>query len=363
MSPREAAEQVHRRLSADPRWTGSDRLPSVDRLVDAVTAMFETWPIAGDARLEQLQTLIEPGLHAALAGPPAGRPVLAVDNSTDQFTVRVQEIADCDQAYLIIAHPGFFPYLSLIVRAVAACLPSDFLQRPYDLDDLRALIDARIQTDPERTIFSFAEAAVVVAIDGSVERVGSFPVDPEWLPMTKVLWDATDLFVLGHEYAHFELGHDGPPRPAIDRLGAAHASDPYHFELQADELGLSISAWALHGLGVPLQHASLGSWMAFTAMSALDLATAILDRGSRRDGEAVFHEREQRRSLDDYPSGRVRRATIHDLMKGNARGHDEVLGQLWGGCGVAFDRLMDYLAAHAESVAATGVRSNRSRRT
>ncbi|MDD9206357.1 hypothetical protein PU560_07735 [Georgenia sp. 10Sc9-8] len=167
--------------------------------------------------------------------------------------------------------------------------------------------------------------------------------------MARFLWDAADLFVLGHECAHFEMSHRGPPRPALTRLGAARAANCYGQELQADELGLSISSWSLHSSReADTAVSSLGAWMFFAAWEAYELSTAILAAGSRARGERDLAQRRAVKDLDAYPPLRERKAQLFRTVKASGAVDPAVLTRLWWCFDIALQYLLTYTAAHAE---------------
>jgi hypothetical protein len=278
--------------------------------------------------------------------------VVATLRRTPFFFARTMEFPEIEHAYLVLMHERFTHYTDLISRAVVATLPADVLHRPYEPKDVATYVDARVRAVPDRTIFSFADAAVSLALHRSDVRAGSLPVEPERRTATRFLWDATDLFVLGHECAHFEMSHRGPRRPALARLGAAHAADRYWQELQADELGLSLSSWSLHAsrkAGTAVS--SLGAWMFFASWEAYELSAAILAAGSRADGERALVQRRAVKDLDAYPPLHERKAQLFRTVKASGAADPTMLTQLWWSFDIALRLLLEYTAAHAEVMA------------
>lgn len=350
VTPEQAARGVLDRLRADPAWAG--QLPSEQEAITGLTTLFSGWRDGVDPRLRTLVAQLERALPVALGGPPAGRPVVATLRQTPFFFARTMVFPEIEHAYLVLMHERFTHYTDLISRAVVATLPADVLHRPYEPAEVAAFVDARVRAAPDRTIYSFAEAAVSLALQGSDVRAGSLPVEPERRVMASFLWDATDLFVLGHECAHFEMSHRGPRRPALVRLGATHAVDRYWQELQADELGLSLSSWSLHesreaGTAV----SSLGAWIFFTAWEAYELSAAILAAGSRAQGERDLAQRRAVKDLDAYPSLHERKAQLFRTVKASGAADPVMLIRLWWGFDIALQYLLDYTAAHAEVMA------------
>lgn len=347
VTPEQAAQGILDRLRADPAWAG--QVPTEEEAVAGLTALFSGWRDGVDPRLGGLLEQLEQALPVALAGPPAGRPVVATLRRTPFFFARTMEFPEIEHAYLVLMHEKFTHYTDLISRAVVATLPADVLHRPYEPEEVAAFVDARVRAVPDRTIYSFAEAAVSLALHRSDVRAGSLPVEPERRTMTRFLWDATDLFVLGHECAHFEMSHRGPRRAALTRLGATHAVDRYSQELQADELGLSLSSWSLQAsrdAGTAVS--SLGAWMFFTAWEAYELSAAILAAGSRDQGERDLAQHRGVTDPDAYPPLHVRKAQLFRTVRASGVADPAVLTRLWWSFDVALQYLLDYTAAHAE---------------
>lgn len=350
VTPEDAARGVLDRLRADPAWAGA--VPTEEEAVAGLTELFSGWSDGVDPRLRTLLGHLEQALPVALGGPPAGRPVVATLRRTPFFFARTVEFPEIEHAYLVLMHERFTHYTDLISRAVVASLPADVLHRPYEPEDVAAFVDARVRAVPDGTIYSFAEAAVSLALHRSDVRAGSLPVERERRVMTSFLWEATDLFVLGHECAHFEMSHRGPPRPALARLGAAHAVDRYWQELQADELGLSFASWSLHASReASTAVSSLGAWMFFAAWEAYELSAAILTAGSRAHGERDLAQRRAVRDLDAYPPLHERKARLFRTLKASGAADPAALTRLWWGFDIALQYLLDYTAAHAEVMA------------
>lgn len=309
-----------------------------------------------EARVRELQDVIEKALPKALGGPPAGRPVVRLVRSSKTFTAQYVEFDGIEGSYLISADEAFFGFLDLMARVFASSLPYDFHRRPVTADELRDHVMERVFETPKRTLFPFAEAAGYLAAEGHVKRVVPPTVDAEQTALRASLHIGAGLFALGHEYAHFELGHGGPPRPALDRLGAAHASTHPEAdttprkEFMADELGLSISAWAAEGQ-IATEQLSLGAWIVFTGMQAVRLATCVLAEGSRADGARRYEELERRVEADRYPALSTRKRELYRVLVGMGHCREDVLGPLWGGCEYVWDQMRPYVAHYAELLA------------
>jgi hypothetical protein len=348
--PEQAARGILSGLRNDPGW--ADQVPSEDDVVAGLTALFSGWQDGLDPRLRSLVEQIEAALPVALGGPPAGRPVVATLRSTPFFFARELEFPEIEHAYLVVMHERFTHYTDLISRAVASTVPADILYRSYDPDEVEDFVRARVRASPDRTVGAFADAALSLALNRNDVRARMLPVEPDRRIMTSFLWDAVDLFVLGHECAHFELSHYGPLRPALARLGAKHTRDRFWQELQADELGLSLSAWSLRtsraaGTGV----SSLGAWMYFAAWEGFELSAAILAAGTRAGGERDLARRRAVQDLDAYPPLHERKAQSLRTVEATGAADSATPSSRWASFDIALAHLLDHTAAEAEIAA------------
>lgn len=358
-----AAKEVLERLRQDDAWPDAS-LPTLEQLRASMAKATEVWSDGTHPWLSRLEELIVPALDVAFRGASAAQPVvrvLARDEATADGSMptppnlsnaRCVPLPGIEEAYLVLIDRGLLRYTSLAVRSLAACLPTDILNRRYEIGELSDFVNRRIEEDPERTVFSFAEATVEIAIAGTPMGAGSFPVTPERLNMTQALFYATDAFLLGHEIAHFELGHHSGPRPLHEALGALHTIDTYWREIQSDELGMSICAHALQrGRIAPMPHVTLGAWIFLTALRAMDLATRVYGASHLDEGLQAFEGYESN-NPGPYPTPMKRKQQLYDTL---ARSMDnpDVLTHLWMSFDVLEGPYLRYTANHADAMRPT----------
>lgn len=331
--PSEAALDMIARMSRDPAWSG--HVPTHAEASAGLAALFSRWGSAADARMEQLATTLRDALPDALGGDPAGLPVVAQLRRSPLFFPRNVEVAGVEHAYLVLMHERYPHYVALIARAVMALLPPDVLSAPPSPDEAAAFVARRVQEAPGPTVESFALAAVDLAVRRDDVRERGHPVDPERVAATRFVQDATDLFVLGHECAHFEMSHrGGPVRRAHQQLGFATTDARLFHELQADELGLSISAWGLRrSRGAPLALSSIGSWMFLAALEGYELAS----------GTAV-EPVDAARHLQGYPPVALRKDLLLQTLCRSGATDPSALTHLWAVFDVALAPALDHTA-------------------
>ncbi|GIG29807.1 hypothetical protein [Cellulomonas marina] len=346
------AEVMHR-LRADPAWDG--QLPTEEVLLERIRLDMAGEQPGRSPYLEGLVGELREGAVRALGGQPAGAPVVALLARTPFFFARTQEDTGVDDAYLVLLHHRFPLYLDLVARSIAAVVPIGwFVERP-SAHEMTWVIENRMHSEPDRTVRTFAEAAVSLAEMRTDVTGGSYPVAPERYAHFTLLLDAALMFVLGHEMAHYEMSHDGPPRPAVERLGFARAPTRAWQELQADELGASIAAWTLRtGRGIPLGVSMLGAWQFFLAWEAFDLSVHVLATGDAEAGFGRFFLEQENAGTDGaYPSISMRRSTLEATVARAAPG-DAGLEYFSRTFDLIRQRFLRDTAFHAEHMAAVG---------
>lgn len=351
VDPDAEARRLHAKLAADDAWARA--LPSLEDLARVQQHISRSARPGGSVWFDELMRALEKSLSPAFHDAAIGVPQVVLISRSSRIGTSSVLIKDVENGFAILVQESMPEFLNRTSRALASILPIDFGGRPYSEEEMAQVAFTNRQHDPMRSFGQFAEAAVYMASDGHTDRVEARSVEPERMPMVSHLWKTSELFMLGHEYAHFELGHHGSRTPALDALNAVHASTTRDQELQADELGLSLTSFAI--ADTPLEHVSMGAWAFLSSYMALELAVCTLVADSKADGLRRYQRLQARRSPDGHPSPLQRKAQLYHTLQQHAKG-SEVLRSMWSSADVALGALMDYVADYARSGVAEGLR-------
>jgi hypothetical protein len=283
-----------------------------------------------DQRLRELDVFLRTGFQRGLKVTWPGPILTYEDPSMKQLSAEVH-FPD-KRVPRVTLHPGWMPFAGVVANVLDAVLPPGFGERPIEREQVRAYAAEQIESAPRTTGDRFA-AAVIDAVRGSLEPSDLAAVGQgEETERARILRNAADAFVVGHEYAHIMLGHlSGEAPPGLTHFQIEHVpdTDRRRQERQADAASLMAVSWALDANGFPAAVASLGALVFFALQAGVEVARPrLIERGVAPAVDVA----------GVYPDVYQRMGSALDELERD--GKAEVTGSMWESAGAAMGLLL-----------------------
>lgn len=231
----------------------------------------------------------------------------------------------------MVFETGLFTMLHLIAKVIVQAAPvtqdDESLAFSFDIHEVRAHLDT-VPTTTQRLF----EVLVAYALTGQPAFARPYLLPQHQANLARVLADAAELFVVGHEYGHVVAGHleEGTQRTQI--LGGNPFQEivqNWASEFEADSIGLLLADMAMKLRGVDSSVSYIGSDLFLTCADLLGKAVSTIrsgdpDRGAISPTHPPAHLRRDR-----LRKNRSTRAACSSDAIGFARQVDDVANEMW----------------------------------
>ena len=192
---------------------------------------------------------------------------------------------------IIVFHEGLFTFVNLLVKVVAAAIPSDGSVEPATFYYAHDQVDRRIEDNPV-ILERFIDVLKSYLIEGRPHARGQYVLAQPNRTWCEILLQSAELFVLGHEYGHIIKGHfdqQGFQTPPAGSAPMAEILLSYAQEFEADEMGAILAAMAMKQRRFDLACGYCGADFFCTAADIVMRALGVLQRGTEDVPESETH--------------------------------------------------------------------------
>lgn len=232
--------------------------------------------------LQTLAIRIDEQVATTYRGPQVGKPPVFGLMQTSRVNARAVYLPESGE-YIILVAEELFTFLSLMAEAVALALPVErTLVKGKELLAVSwaaAAIQRRIAGNSDALVRT-ADVVLAYVVAGRASAAKPYSIAEPHARVAEILRDASELFVVAHEYAHVMEGHLRRGLPASGHLAPTLLS--LTDEALADGRAVLLAGHALERAGNGIYWGFLGAELFLYANEILLKAIGILRTGNAR---------------------------------------------------------------------------------
>ena len=213
------------------------------------------------------------------------------------------------RAAIVLLEDGLFGFANLAAKAIVRVFP-------LESDDGERVRFSMATTDWQQQLAStpeiverFSDVLFAYILGGHPHKARPYLPDPGYDEPSTLLRESMELFVMGHEYAHFLCGHVHAPSVGRTKLGDLDVEEirtNFRRELEADVRGLDIMLDVMGARGVDLSLSLWGADFFFECIDFIQRAVRLVATGKASVPASTTH-----------PPPALRRKFLHDVLRHN----------------------------------------------
>jgi hypothetical protein len=225
---------------------------------------------------------------------------------TSELNARFFHVPESDQ-YLIIFDYGMFIFALLLSKIVSMAFPLTHGENntiKFVLDD--EAIDKQL-AENSVIVQRFQELFTAHILYGSPAKAPAYTLDKNYYKVAQMLWKLMELFIIGHEYGHFILGHTDSPKAEVTMVGEKTKAflPVWNQELDADAIGLSLLLRASTQGGTDPAFCFCGVNLLLSCSDIIDRAWSMVKYGNEN----------HRQSQETHPPSHVRCERLRETLR------------------------------------------------